>query len=62
MNVVFTGGGSGGHVLPAMALIAAKPAAAIKILYIGSRSGIEKEIAARAGIEYHAIPTGKLRR
>jgi len=30
--------------------------------YIGSRDGIERELAKRAGIEYHAVSTGKLRR
>lgn len=62
MNVIFTGGGSGGHVLPAMALIAAKPSRVERILYIGSRAGLERELCAKAGIEYSAIPTGKLRR
>jgi len=62
-TVIFTGGGSGGHVVPAMTLIATlqkKPG--IEIVYIGSYQGIERHLMANQNIKYCAIFTGKLRR
>lgn len=64
-TIVFTGGGSGGHVFPAFAIIEA-----LKEInedcdfhWIGSKKGIEKELVLRHGnIKYHSIPSGKLRR
>jgi UDP-N-acetylglucosamine--N-acetylmuramyl-(pentapeptide) pyrophosphoryl-undecaprenol N-acetylglucosamine transferase len=58
-----TGGGSGGHVMPALATtrrLQQRPG--IEIVYVGSHTGIEREVAVEAGLEYHAITTGKLRR
>ncbi len=63
VRVVVTGGGSGGHAMPALAVITrllAEPA--VEVEYIGSTTGIEREVAAGAGVPYHAVRTGKLRR
>lgn len=64
MKIVFTGGGTGGHVIPNLAIIAElkKIKPKIQIFYIGSRDGIEQKIAKKAGIEFHSVTTGKLRR
>lgn len=35
---------------------------AIEIEYIGSKTGIEREVAIDAGVPYHSVRTGKLRR
>lgn len=62
-KVIVTGGGSGGHAMPAIAAIGrllAEPA--VEVEYIGSSTGIEREVAAGAGVRYHAVSTGKLRR
>lgn len=67
-SIVFTGGGSAGHVVPNIALIDAlfKQNPEMNIHYIGSEKGIEKElIKNNDGIKtvtYHSIVCGKLRR
>jgi len=61
--ILFTGGGSGGHVLPALTLISEiKKRPDVEIRYVGSRQGIEKELALAQGLQYFEISTGKLRR
>lgn len=61
--IVFTGGGTGGHVYPALAVAARLPDDARRaVVWIGSRRGIERTLVRAAAIPYHAIPTGKLRR
>lgn len=59
-NIVFCGGGSGGHVMPALTLI--RSMSEYHISYIGGRNGIERELALETGIPYYSIFTGKLRR
>jgi UDP-N-acetylglucosamine--N-acetylmuramyl-(pentapeptide) pyrophosphoryl-undecaprenol N-acetylglucosamine transferase len=63
-KIVFTGGGTGGHVIPCLAVIAEvqKAAPRAEIFYIGSKTGPEQALVEAAGIEFHAITTGKLRR
>lgn len=68
MNIIITGGGSGGHVMPALAVIEELQNnqndffKKINILYIGSKKGIEKKLIEKKGIRYKSINTGKLRR
>lgn len=57
--VAFTGGGTAGHVFPGLAVAARLGR---RIIWIGSRDGVEKRLVADAGIEYRGIPAGKLRR
>lgn len=63
VRIVITGGGTGGHVQPAVAIArelrARGPA---QILWIGSRDGVEREAAASEQIPFQSIATGKLRR
>ncbi len=65
-TVVFTGGGTGGHVFPGIAvaekLVSDTEKSDIKIVWIGSNSGMEKEILSRYNIPFISIPAGKLRR
>ena len=61
-TIVLTGGGSSGHVTPNIALLPGLKRAGYNIHYIGSKSGIEKQLIEREGIPYHSISTGKLRR
>lgn len=61
-NIIFTGGGSGGHVVPALTLIKSLDRSRYNIHYIGGRNSIEKELTASLGIPYHGIYNGKLRR
>jgi UDP-N-acetylglucosamine--N-acetylmuramyl-(pentapeptide) pyrophosphoryl-undecaprenol N-acetylglucosamine transferase len=61
-SIVFTGGGSAGHVTPNLALIARLKEQGWRVDYIGSADGIEREIIEEAGIRFHPISSGKLRR
>lgn len=67
--IVFTGGGTAGHVTPNLALIPIVKGILLKkgieseIHYIGSENGIEKDmLSSRTDMKYHSIRTGKLRR
>ena len=61
-TVVMTGGGTGGHVYPALPLIQKLKEKECPIYWIGSNQGIEKDLAARWDLSYRGISTGKLRR
>ena len=61
--IVFTGGGTAGHVFPALAVLEElSPRWPGRVVWIGSTSGIERDILKGRGIPYYGIPTGKLRR
>ncbi|MDQ0970779.1 UDP-N-acetylglucosamine--N-acetylmuramyl-(pentapeptide) pyrophosphoryl-undecaprenol N-acetylglucosamine transferase [Neobacillus niacini] len=60
-KIVFTGGGSAGHVTPNIAIIN-ELHNDWDISYIGSKNGIEKELIQKISIPYHGISSGKLRR
>jgi len=64
MKFVITGGGTGGHLTPALAVVDAiqRTDASVEILFIGSATGLEAEIVPNRGIAYKSIATGKLRR
>jgi UDP-N-acetylglucosamine--N-acetylmuramyl-(pentapeptide) pyrophosphoryl-undecaprenol N-acetylglucosamine transferase len=59
---VITGGGTGGHTSPGLAVAQALRARGHRCTWIGSRDGVEARTVPAAGIEFVAIPTGKLRR
>lgn len=61
-TIVFTGGGSAGHVTPNIAIIKELDASKMNIHYIGSKNGIEKELINKLQIPYYGISSGKLRR
>ena len=61
-KIVFTGGGTAGHVTPNLALISRLRGRGWEIDYIGSNDGIEKRLVEQAGIRFHPIAAGKLRR
>ncbi|WP_298625035.1 undecaprenyldiphospho-muramoylpentapeptide beta-N-acetylglucosaminyltransferase [uncultured Legionella sp.] len=61
-RIVFTGGGTAGHVTPNLALIKEFSADGWNIHYIGSADGIEKGMIQNIGIPFHAVNSGKLRR
>lgn len=62
MKVLFTGGGTAGHVTPNMALIEKLREENAEISYIGSENGIEKGLIEKMGVTYYGIASGKLRR
>ena len=62
-KILFTGGGSGGHVTLNLGLIPLFQQAGWEVIYIGSQTGIEKELIKKIpNVKYYAIATGKLRR
>jgi UDP-N-acetylglucosamine--N-acetylmuramyl-(pentapeptide) pyrophosphoryl-undecaprenol N-acetylglucosamine transferase len=61
-KILFTGGGTAGHVYPAMAIIKRLNREEFEILWMGSSHGMEKSIVEAEGITYYSIPCGKLRR
>ena len=62
-KILFTGGGSGGHVTLNLSLIPLFLNDGWEVVYIGSKTGIERELVGKfADVRYHAIETGKLRR
>jgi UDP-N-acetylglucosamine--N-acetylmuramyl-(pentapeptide) pyrophosphoryl-undecaprenol N-acetylglucosamine transferase len=58
--IVVTGGGSGGHVYPVLAVLDELPS--VRIVWIGSGSGLERRILEDMPVRYYGIPSGKLRR
>ena len=57
MRVIVTGGGTGGHIYPAIAIAdkirEMEPDS--EILYIGNETGLEKEIVPRAGYDFEMV-------
>ena len=66
MRLIIAGGGTGGHVTPALATLAALRerlgGAPLELLWIGTRDGVERRIAQEQGIPFGTIQAGKLRR
>jgi UDP-N-acetylglucosamine--N-acetylmuramyl-(pentapeptide) pyrophosphoryl-undecaprenol N-acetylglucosamine transferase len=61
-TIVLTGGGTAGHVIPNLALLPSLRAAGWRAEYMGSELGIERKLAGEAGLPFHGIASGKLRR
>ncbi len=62
-NLLFTGGGSGGHVMPALTIIKKiNTNKEYNVHYIGGIKSIERELVQDYDLTYHPIHTGKLRR
>lgn len=63
-KILVTGGGTSGHISPALALIQIlrEQDPSIEFLYIGSRHGLEQKLVEAARIPFTSIQTGKLRR
>jgi len=70
VRILVTGGGTGGHVSPALAVIqtlramADEPGATWRPVfsYVGSAAGVEARLATEAGVPFVGVQTGKLRR
>lgn len=67
-TIVFTGGGTGGHIYPGIAvaqrvraLLAAQDRS-VRMVWLGSFKESDRSPVEAAGIEYRALPSGKLRR
>lgn len=64
MRVLLAGGGSGGSATPVLAvaeaLLARDPT--IELLYVGTASGPERQLAESSGLRFASVASGKLRR
>ena len=61
-RVAMTGGGTAGHVVPAIPIMQVLLKEGCEVCFIGGRSGPERELVAPLGVPFHAVCTGKLRR
>jgi UDP-N-acetylglucosamine--N-acetylmuramyl-(pentapeptide) pyrophosphoryl-undecaprenol N-acetylglucosamine transferase len=60
VRVVLTGGGTGGHIYPALSV--AQCLAGEELLYVGSADGPEATIVPQAGLTFRSVPSRKLSR
>ncbi len=59
MRFIITGGGTGGHVYPALAV--AERLRDSQILYVGTPSGLEREIVSRWGLPFREVSSAPFR-
>jgi UDP-N-acetylglucosamine--N-acetylmuramyl-(pentapeptide) pyrophosphoryl-undecaprenol N-acetylglucosamine transferase len=65
VSIAFTGGGTGGHIYPGLAVAAElqkRLGGGFRLFWIGSSAGMDRGIVEESGIEFFGIPSGKLRR
>ena len=63
LSIAFTGGGTGGHIYPGLAVASwVQKNFPCRIIWIGSKAGMDRAIVEDAKIEFFGIPSGKLRR
>ncbi|MDR1072684.1 MAG: undecaprenyldiphospho-muramoylpentapeptide beta-N-acetylglucosaminyltransferase [Treponema sp.] len=64
VTIAFTGGGTGGHIYPGLAVAGAlKKSVDCRIIWLGSDKGMDASIVKKGGgIEFFGVPSGKLRR
>ena len=57
MNIIVSGGGTGGHIYPALTIIRAiqRCEPSVRILYVGGKNGLEADIVPREGIDFVAM-------
>ena len=72
LKLLVSGGGTGGHVYPALTVLeaclgrslengSAPLLASENVLWVGSKDGMEEELVQRAGVAYVGLPAGGLR-
>jgi len=63
VSIAFTGGGTGGHIYPGLAIASAvKNGLPCRLFWIGADSGMDRKIVEGAGMEFFGISSGKFRR
>ena len=63
MKLIVSGGGTGGHVYPALAAVAAlkQQCRELDLRWVGSIGGMERALVERAGLQFEPIPAMGLR-
>jgi len=62
VDVLLTGGGSGGHVTPGLAVGQVLRQQGVAVAFVGSNTGLEEALVQPTGLRYLGISAGKLRR
>ena len=64
MRILVSGGGTGGHIYPALALVRALKNIdpQLEVLYIGTENGLEKEIVSCEGLPFKSIEIAGFKR
>ena len=64
MRILVTGGGTGGHIYPALAIVRALKEMddQLEVLYIGTQRGLEKDIVEREGLPFKYIEIAGFKR
>ena len=64
MRVLITGGGTGGHINPALAIAqkVRNENPSNEILYVGTKEGLESELVPKAGFDFKYVTAKYLRR
>src|ERR1700683_5360032 len=61
-SFVFTGGGTGGHVFPALAVARVLKERGHRLLFIGTQEGMESRLVPDAGFDIQFVRSGGLHR
>ncbi len=62
MRILITGGGTGGHIYPALAIANRLREGNHEILFVGAEGVLDREIITREGFEFRSIPVLPLKR
>lgn len=64
MRIIVSGGGTGGHIYPAITIIRTlqKKISNLEVLYVGTSAGLEADIVPREGIEFKVIDLQNFKR
>lgn len=64
MKILVTGGGTGGHIYPAISIALAykERHKNVEMLYVGRKEGLESEIVPNYGLDYESIPITYLKK
>lgn len=59
--IIITGGGTGGHVFPAIAIAQGLRSRGFEVLYVGSPHGLENKLVPPTGIPLYTVKSGQLK-